>query len=125
MKLARLYRLAGALSTLWVTLVFAEVPGVHTCAVHSTAGAHSASHSHSRGEQAPHKGQCTCPGSACCTSLAVIPAKQFFATSGWQLTTRVAASIPEDENLPRALDFRTVFTNGPPSSLIAQDITTA
>ena len=125
MKLARLYRLAGALSVLWVTLILAEVPGVHACAVHSTAGAHATSHSHSSGKQAPHKGQCTCPGSACCTPLAIIPVTQFLASSRWQLTTEVIASIPEDENLPRALDFRTVFANGPPSSLIAQEITAA
>ena len=125
MKLARLYRLAGALSTLWVTLIFAEVPGVHACAVHSTAGAHGTSHSHSSGKQAPHKGQCTCPGSACCTALAAIPVTAFLSSATWQLTTEVIASRPEDENLPRALDFRTVFANGPPSSLMAQEITAA
>lgn len=125
MKLARLYRLAGALSTLWVTLVFAEVPGIHACAVHSTAGAHTASHSHSSSKQGPHKGQCTCPGSACCTPLAAIPVAQFPSSGRWQPAARVIASIPDDENLPHALDFRTVFANGPPSSLIAQEITAA
>lgn len=125
MKLARLYRLAGALSTLWVTLVFAEVPGIHACAVHSTAGAHTASHSHSSSKQGPHKGQCTCPGSACCTPLAAIPVAQFPSSARWQPAARVIASIPDDENLPHALDFRTVFANGPPSSLIAQEITAA
>ena len=125
MKLARLYQLAGALSTFWVTLILAEVPGVHACAVHSTAAAHGAAHSHSSGKQGPHKGQCTCPESACCTPLAAIPVALSPASARWQLITDVIASIPEDENLPIALDFRTVFANGPPSSLIAPEITPA
>ena len=121
MKLSRVARFLIVVVTFWTTLVWAEVPGVHTCAVHSPttqspSGQHHASHSHSpRDSNAPHKDQCTCPGTQCGTSLytAVLSGTVSEGSADVHLEPEIIP--PGVERLPRALEFRTVFPNGPPS----------
>ncbi|MEO7367969.1 MAG: hypothetical protein ABIZ36_08430 [Gemmatimonadaceae bacterium] len=109
-------RIAVILCTAWVTLLLAEVPGFHACAVHSpsasAAGVHH-DHGHDTGTNSTHKG-CSCLGHACC-ALALSPTAQP-AIVWFDVQAKAHKAIVQaaSEPLPGTPEFTIPFANGPP-----------
>jgi len=120
MVLGPFRRFVAILCTAWLTLLLAEVPGLHACAVHSapsSAGAHAGiQHDHNHGSNSTHKGQCSCLGNACC-ALAIIPASRPpLVGLAVQVSARKLVSPGASESLPGTPEYTIPFPNGPPAS---------
>lgn len=131
MRLGLFRRFVAAFSVVWLTLLLAEVPGLHACAVHSPAStihSHSAAqhgHDHSSGTNTTHKGQCSCLGEACC-AFAMAPDRQPQPVAiNAPVIVQQPVSPKPGESLPCTPEFTIPFSNGPPASPSAQLVTAA
>lgn len=129
MTMGPLRRIAAALCVTWLSLLLAEVPGLHACAVHSdtvsVSSHHSASQHNHNTDSKTHKDQCSCLGTACCTAALVPTGQSLVAALQIPPTNQEFVRPRPRESLPGSPEFITPFANGPPASPSAQLNTTA
>lgn len=118
MRLKPFSRLCVVVCSGWISLLLAETPGLHSCAVHrapvSAASVHH-DHGHESGSNGGHK-KCSCLGAACCAVALAPDTEPTVIWSDGDVKAYKSSVYGSEESLPCGPEFTIPFANGPPSS---------